>query len=914
MKHKETCPAHSGSKQMLQNIRDAQPSRVLSLIFPFIFLLTGGREAAAGTTNLISHVNDRTWKSTGTVIGSTSDPAAYIGTQASGVSAGFVMPFWIPALNGQEVTGAKLTINVISNALTQTNVPVYAEVYGARSATNSSVTTAADYTNATLLVQNWLPLDVNTPPGEHSASNAALTSWITAQAGTNGNCYVFLTVKPNLTTTDLYKYLYTATANATNGGWPQLALSIGAQENPDDSLAAYALAVDCHSPVNGPGTNWASAFQTVSAAMASPLFSSSNRNTILIKEGVYRELINFNKSGTADAPLVLTRATTNDRAVISGMNVLDEWTLESGTVYKNTQMGTNFISNLYADGRRLQIASMPDSGWWASTEQSVSIASNDECTITFRDVLNLTGLTNDLSGAYVEIWNRTSNIFDEFRIESFSPGTGEVICTRPSSQGFTSVSGGLFYRLTRHRSFMNLAGEWMIAKEGSTNVIYLNSVSGGSPSGMESPLLPGPLVTVSGRSYIQLNGLEMAGAAQQWNVNANAFVNWNAHNLYVQNSDNIGIYNCISHSSEKYGMYIRNVRDGAVANCIIRKNWLGMSLMGCTNIDLLGNDIGYNREDSLKVADGCSNCSLLGNFIHHTADEGHSDGLQMGGLDNDPSSYPVDIVLKDNVFLGCGQTVMTAAITGALFENNMIVGSGSFNILFSHGNSCYHDVLNNTLALCYYSCLSMDGTDYNVSSNVFYNGHSFVLMNTTKCTNYYGSYNWFVPAPRETSQKIFAAKDPATGQARYNLTFSEFQNLTGQDLTSSSGDPGFNNAPVALLLIDKTKMNLNSTNTLVLSGTPRVNIGDHVEYNFDGILRTVTDKPDSQTIVIAPALSESPERGHLVMVWGTNTNNTLDFRAPSTGRGSSLYIPDYQAGDFDSDGIRDIPPMPAFLE
>lgn len=899
---------------MLQNIRETQSSRVFSLLLPFIFLLTGVRETVAGTTNLISNTNDRTWKSTGTGIGSASDPAAYIGTQASGVSAGFVMPFWIPALNGQEVTGAKLTINAVSNALTQINVPVYAEVYGARSTTNSSTTTAADYTNATLLVPSWLPMDVDTPLGEHSASNAALTSWIAAQAGTNGGCYVFLTVKPNMTTTNLYKYLYVATANATNGGWPQLTLSLGVQEDPVDCLATNALAVNCNSPVNGPGTNWATAFQTVSAAVASSSFSSGGRNIILIKEGVYREVVNINKSGTADTPLVLTQATTNDRAVISGMKALDLWTLDSGTIYKNTQMGTNFISNLYADGSRLSVACMPDTGWWASTAQSVSVASNDECIITFRDTLNLTGLTNDLSGAYVEIWNRTSNIFDEFRIESFSPGTGEVVCSRLSSQGFTSVSGGLFYRLTKHRSLMNLPGEWMVAEEGFTNVIYLSSVSGGAPSGMESPLLPGPLITVKDQSHIRLDGLEMTGAAQQWNVNANAFVKWNAHNLYIQNSDNISICNCISHSAEQYGMYIRNVQNSVIANCIIRKNWLGMSLMTCTNVDLLGNDIGYNREDSLKVANGCSNCGLLGNFIHHTADEGHSDGLQMGGLDNDPSSFPANIILKDNVFLGCGQTIMTAAITGALFENNMIIGSESFNLLLSHGTSCYHDILKNTLALCYYSCISMDGTDYNVSSNVFYNGHSFVLMNTTLCTNYYGSYNWFYPAPRETSQKIFAATDPVTGQKYYSLTFSEFQNLTGQDLTSTLGDPGFNNAPVALLLIDKTKMNLNSTNTLVLSGTPRVNIGDYVEYNFDGILRTVTDVPDSRTIVVSPALYERPERGHLVMVWGTNTNNKLDFRAPSTGRGSSLSIPDFLNGDFDSDGVRDIPPMPVFLK
>lgn len=911
MQNEEVCRLQAGSKPALQKIRRIAPVRFSGFIFSFIFLLTGIRGATAdSTTNLISQTYDRTWKSNGTVLGNTSDSAAYVGTQASGISVGFVMPFWIPALNGQEVTGAELTINVVSNALTKTNALVYADVYGSRSDTNASTTIAADYTNAALLVQNWLPLDVNTPPGGHSANNAALTAWIAARAGTNGGCYIFLTIKPNMTSTDLYKYLYIATADATNSVKPQLTLSLG----DPGTLATNQLAVDINSPVNGPGTNWATAYRSITAAVASASFSATNRNVILIREGTYRETINLSKSGIAGRPLTLAQATTNDRVVISGMKVLDQWTQISGILYKNTQMGTNFVSNLYADGCRLPVASMPNSGWWAATTQSVVVASNDVCTITFRDTLNLTGLTNDLTGASAEIWNRTSNIFDKFSINSFNPVTGEIICSRSFSQGFTSVSGGLFYRLTNQRSLMDQLGEWVLVKEGATNAFYLNSVSGGTPSGMETPYLPGPLVTVNGRNYIELNGLEIAGAAQAWNAIENSYVKWDANDLYIMNANNIGIYNCIAHSAEQYGMYIRNVRDGVVANCIIRKNWLGMSLMGCTNVALLGNDIGYNREDSLKVASGCNSCDLLGNFIHHTADEGHTDGLQMGGLDATPSTYPTNIVLKDNVFLGCGQTIMTAATRGDLFENNMIIGSESFSLLLSHGTSTHHDILKNTMALCYYSCISMDGTDYNVRSNIFYNGHSFTLLNTTKCTNYYGSYNWFYPAPREPDQKIFAAMDPLTKVKYYSLTFSEFQNMTGQDLTSTLGNPGFNNAPVALLMIDKAQMNLNTTNTLVLAVTPRVNAGDYVEYNFDGILRIVTDKPDSQTIVVSPALEEVPERGHLIMVWGTNTSNTLDFRAPSTGRGSDLCIPDFQNGDFDSDGVRDIPPMPVFLE
>lgn len=908
MKHKETCRMQFRPEPVGSKIREAQPVKFFGLILPFIFLLTGTRNVVSGSsTNLISQTTDRTWKSTGTGSGSISDPAAGIGTQASGVSVGFVMPFWIPALNGQEVTGAKLTINVISNALTLTNASVYAEVYGARSTTNSSTTTAADYTNATLLVQSWLPLDVDTPLGEHSGSNAALTSWIAAQAGTNGVCYVFLTLKPNMATTDLYKYLYVATADATSEQ-PQLTLSLCLPEDPYSTLATNALAVDCNSAVNGPGTNWATAFQTVSAAINSPLFSSSNRPVILIKEGVYRELVNLKKSGTADTPLVLTQATTNDRVVISGMKVLDEWTSVSETIYRNTQMGTNLVSNLYADSSRLLMASEPDTGWWRSTNSQYTV-SNGRYVITFRDTLNLAGLTNDLTGASVEIWNITTRFFGTYQIDSFNPATGEIICSSLWEQCCDKIEGGIFYRLFNQPSLINRPGDWAVVKEGTTNVIYLNSIDGDAPSAIESPFLSGPLIYIHTQSHIKLNGLELSGAAQKWNANVNDYVKWSAHNLYVINAVDIGIYNCIVHSAEQYGMYIRNTQDSVVANCIIRKNWFGAQLWACTNVNLLGNDIGYNREDSLRVVSGSSYCKLAGNYVHHTSDEQHSDGMQMGA---NPNSYVSNITLKDNLFLACGQTVMITYSTNNLFENNMMVGSESSVINCGPGAG-YYDIFRNTFAFGYYTCLRMPWTDYNVQSNVFFTGQSTTPYSIVGGTNYSGNYNWFYPAPRNPVDNFFMGIDPITQKMIFSLTLSKLQTLNGQEMNSTVGNPGFSNAPVALLTMDKTRMELNSTNTMVLYGEAQISVGDYVEYNFDGILRTVTDMPDAQTIVISPALAESPERAHLILVWGTNTNYTLDLRT-STGRGSDLSIPDFYAGDFNGDGVRDIPPMPAFLE
>ena len=144
-------------------------------------------------------------------------------------------------------------------------------------------------------------------------------------------------------------------------------------------------------------------------------------------------------------------------------------------------------------------------------------------------------------------------------------------------------------------------------------------------------------------------------------------------------------------------------------------------------------------------------------------------------------------------------------------------------------------------------------------------------------------------------------------------TLAEFQATTGQDMNSTVGNPGFSNAPVAMLAMDDTKLPQATTNTLILGDNPKVSAGDYVEYNFDGVLRTVTSVSATNTIVISPALPARPKRGHILLVWGSNTNNTLDLRS-SQSAGSTVYIPGYQAGDFNNDGVRDIPAMPSYLQ
>jgi len=292
---------------------------------------------------------------------------------------------------------------------------------------------------------------------------------------------------------------------------------------------------------------------------------------------------------------------------------------------------------------------------------------------------------------------------------------------------------------------------------------------------------------------------------------------------------------------------------------------------------------------------------------------GHSDTIQIAGTDYVPSTYSSNLAFKANVILGGGQSTMSQGTVNDLFQNNMYVGSEAAMLIFGHKTSGFHTVLNNTLAFARYGNLALTWTDYIVKSNTFFTGNSFIFFSTALCTNYTANYNRFYPAPRETNQNLFSATNYVTRKVEFYKTLAEFQATTGQDMNSTVGNPGFSNAPVAMLAMDDTKLPQATTNTLILGDNPKVSAGDYVEYNFDGVLRTVTSVSATNTIVISPALPARPKRGHILLVWGSNTNNTLDLRS-SQSAGSTVYIPGYQAGDFNNDGVRDIPAMPSYLQ
>jgi hypothetical protein len=165
----------------------------------------------------------------------------------------------------------------------------------------------------------------------------------------------------------------------------------------------------------------------------------------------------------------------------------------------------------------------------------------------------------------------------------------------------------------------------------------------------------------------------------------------------------------------------------------------------------------------------------------------------------------------------------------------------------------------------------------------------------------------------------------APGDVNWNWTWAQYKSGTGQDAHSYNADPQLTNVPVSCAKGDATRLYLQSPTRMYFGISGDVGlfaVGDHVEIDWDGVVRTVTaTNAGSKYIEFTPGDDKFRTSGYLVANWKAKTNFILDLTPKAgspiighahdgTNIGSSININNYMAGDFNGDGRRDIPAWP----
>jgi parallel beta-helix repeat protein len=629
-------------------------------------------------------------------------------------------------------------------------------------------------------------------------------------------------------------------------------------------------------------------------------------DTIIVKRGLYRERVSFASSGTADKPITL-RSKPGDHVIISGSVELAGWApLAEADARGNTNFGHIYYvdltwkpTRLDENGVKLEQAKSPNTGWWVVEAGSDATHIVDAAHLTQSD-------PNYWVGA--ELYYRDMQPVIEHRanVTAYDPAThtvtidGNLTWTDAGGVPYPPVPGIDRYQMFNKLEFLDRAGEWVAEdRGGGTYRVYVWPTESGNAADelFEVTTQTNSLIAVSSRSYIAIDGFEVrhtTGYAQA---------------VSVSGSDHITIRNCVANYNDYMGFSISDSDFVTLSNSISTLNGYGVAIGGSSDITVEECEISRGSVDGLVISYDSHRVYVRRNYIHDHVLYGHPDNLQF-------HHGVYDIWYEDNAIINSGQSCMMEAGYGIHFINNIIAASGGY-MLHTGNPSTDIELRNNTMALSGYGLFGVRDTiiGLDFQNNIFYHGHSKLVWGVAPVNEYTGDYNLFFQGPGLNANDV-------VGWNGTWMSVANFATGSGQDAHSFYADPQLANVPAYWIQLESDDIPLFTTNTVSVAEYDNLfAVGDHIEFDFDGVLRTITAK-NGRWLTFEPALDEPMLLGGCVANWKTKTNNVLDFTpvagSPALGSGpkgtnigSSVNLTQYRQGDFDGDGVRDIPVWPA---
>jgi parallel beta-helix repeat protein len=448
-------------------------------------------------------------------------------------------------------------------------------------------------------------------------------------------------------------------------------------------------------------------------------------------------------------------------------------------------------------------------------------------------------------------------------------------------------------------------GEWASEDQGNgTYKVYYWAKDPGELSQvqMTSATVTSLVNATSGMHDFVVSGFEIAGSKQ--------------YGIDLEKVNNVVVKNNLVHDNASYGIWMRTDNNIEISNNIAMLNYSGIGIASINHALIKQNEVAYNQNDGMDLTGDVSgkqpgdvgftpsdDITVTQNYVHNQSYINHSDGIQL-------YRWLTNVHITNNVIVNNEQGIMseevddvgdpgTSDITG-----NVIWGSAADLVIFGHNNSNNWTVANNTLGGGGLGMFQMTGFGYNFTDNV-------IVGLTNTAPTYTGNHNlvWTT----DPSGQIF--RDSSNNSF---TTIPAWNASSGQDAQSVKGDPMFNNVP---LLVAEAEVQGSTASSLVLDDATGFSVGQHVEIARDGVLRTITGI-NGNTITVDVPLSGPPLFAMLVYNWGSRTNFEWDTRLASNspgltmsstgGRvGSLIVMSQYQAGDFNGDGKRDLPTVPA---
>ena len=644
-------------------------------------------------------------------------------------------------------------------------------------------------------------------------------------------------------------------------------------------VPADAIWVDAASEHEAPSGARAAPFR----AIADALDKASPGSTVVVRPGIYREKVTP-PSGAPGEPVTIMSA-PGGRAVISGARRVGDWRPCGDGVYSAPIDWKP--TNVYVDNRRQPMAREPNEGWWVADRAAGNVLT---------DTTNLPDAPDAAAAGETYIWTQQGNTFFVAKNRSIDKTAGRLEVE--SASKWMRLSDGDKYYLRNHPSLIDRPGEWAALPDGDRFTVYFRPAEPDDLGRVEIPFESRAVIAANDKRHVRLIDLDVVGSKND--------------GIAVKDATDVEIAGCRAFLNDNTGIAVRDVRQCTIRNNLVWRNEYGISVSYSHAVTVEENDVAFNGVDGLVVAWKSDDVLVRRNYLHDHLLWGHPDNFQTyRGVTN--------LRVIDNPLITGGQSVMMEETDGCEFSGNMVVGCGAYMLILGHGNAVNYKIHNNTFAFAGYGCINFTAHDYDLRENVLVTGHGGPAFGIKGIGNFSADRNLLWNAAGLVRKTVLAS------DGGWHRTFEDFRRAN-PDLERNSvyADPRFVNAPVAFRVLDSKRLTDCTRDRLLLrGGAEGFNKGDFVEINFDGVSRVVKESADG-AIRIEPPLAEKPIKGWLVANWGDEDDFHLDLRLreDSPGRtlatdggpvGSKIDIGEYARGNFDSDGARDVPAVPAGL-
>ncbi len=200
-------------------------------------------------------------------------------------------------------------------------------------------------------------------------------------------------------------------------------------------------------------------------------------DTILIREGIYREAVALSRSGTASAPITM-KGQSGERVVISGADTLTNWTQATSEIAGGNPNWANIYytdvswkpAALFQDDLPLDKGRTGDFNWWVVQGGAGAVVN---------DAAHLTQPTGYWVGAEIFYWRISGTSHYVKTIVGSAPGS--VTMDSVLSSGVSPASGDRYY-LQNLVELISGEGQWAVKQIGTgTYRVYAWVIGGGDP-------------------------------------------------------------------------------------------------------------------------------------------------------------------------------------------------------------------------------------------------------------------------------------------------------------------------------------------------------------------------------------------------------------------------------------------------